>query len=85
MIYKNISNCRKQFYGVSFNPGESKEVPGYVNDSKMIVSSIADPVVVKDTKGSKQSNKKSQLAENKEIEAVVETESNTIKEEETNG
>lgn len=32
MFYKNISSATKTFYGVTFNPGEIKEVPGYIND-----------------------------------------------------
>lgn len=80
MVYKNISTSRKQFYGVTFNPGETKEVPGYVNDTHMVVSTL--PKVEKDTKVSKQSTQKSQPS--KSAEAVV-SESNNIKEEETNG
>ena len=34
--YKNISFSAKTFYGVKFEPGEIKEVPGYINDSQMI-------------------------------------------------
>ncbi|MCM1286649.1 MAG: hypothetical protein NC227_10915 [Bacteroides sp.] len=36
MIYKNLSNATKTFYGVTFKPGEECEVPGYVNDPKFI-------------------------------------------------
>lgn len=36
MIYKNTSCIKKQFHGVDFNPGEAKEVNGYINDPKMI-------------------------------------------------
>lgn len=80
MIYKNISTCKKQFYGVPFNPGETKEVPGYVNDAKMILSTL--PEEEKDKKASKQPTQKSQHS--KSADAVV-LESNNIKEEETNG
>lgn len=34
--YKNISYSAKTFYGVKFEPGEIKEVPGYINDAKMV-------------------------------------------------
>lgn len=34
--YKNISFSAKTFYGVKFEPGEIKEVPGYINDPRMI-------------------------------------------------
>lgn len=36
ITYKNISNSPKTFYGVTFNPNEIKEVPGYINHRKMI-------------------------------------------------
>ena len=31
MFYKNNSVVTKTFYGVTFKPGEIKEVPGYIN------------------------------------------------------
>ena len=34
--YKNISFSAKTFYGVKFAPGETKSVPGYINDSGMV-------------------------------------------------
>lgn len=34
--YKNISSYPLTFYGVTFNPNETKEVPGYINHIKMI-------------------------------------------------
>ena len=37
MLYKNISHSVKTFYGVTFQPGETKEVPGYINNNTMIV------------------------------------------------
>lgn len=36
MIYKNISYTTKTFYGVTFKPGETKQVDGIINDAKMI-------------------------------------------------
>ena len=36
LLYKNISNSAKTFYGVTFQPGETKEVSGYINQSYMI-------------------------------------------------
>ena len=32
MFYKNISIATKTFYGVTFKPGDIKDVPGYIND-----------------------------------------------------
>lgn len=34
--YKNISGHTLVFYGVTFNPNDIKEVPGYINHLKMI-------------------------------------------------
>ena len=34
--YKNISSFPLAFYGVTFNPNETKEVPGFINHVKMI-------------------------------------------------
>lgn len=34
--YKNLSLTTKKFYGVTFKPGETKEVPGYINDPKFV-------------------------------------------------
>ncbi len=55
MTYKNVSYKQKTFYGVTFKPGDTKSVKGYINDPKMIlVSSISaslkskpDPTVSK--------------------------------------
>lgn len=33
MYYKNNSVVAKTFYGVTFQPGEVKEVPGYINSN----------------------------------------------------
>ena len=34
--YKNITFSAKTFYGVVFEPGEVKEVPGFINSSGMV-------------------------------------------------
>lgn len=34
--YKNISPYPLTFYGVTFNPNEIKEVPGFVNHPRMV-------------------------------------------------
>ena len=38
MTYKNTSLSVKTFYGEKFQPGEVKEVPGYINDPDMIIA-----------------------------------------------
>lgn len=37
MIYKNNSNITKTFYGVTFAPGDIKEVRGFINHPKFSV------------------------------------------------
>ena len=37
MYYKNLASFEKTFYGVTFKPGEIKEVPGFINDKQLIV------------------------------------------------
>lgn len=34
--YKNVSRGIKKFRGVTFKPGETKSVNGFINDPKMI-------------------------------------------------
>lgn len=34
--YKNISSYPLTFYGVTFNPNDEKEVPGFINHPKMV-------------------------------------------------
>lgn len=36
ITYKNISLTAKTFYGVKFESGDIKEVPGYINSPSMI-------------------------------------------------
>lgn len=38
MFYKNISCSAKTFHGVTFQPGEIKEVSNYINDKFMIIA-----------------------------------------------
>lgn len=34
--YRNTSVTAKTFYGTNFKPGEEHDVPGFINDPKMI-------------------------------------------------
>lgn len=86
ITYKNISLSAKTFYGVRFEPGEMKSVPGYINslgmirifEPKNILTSTSEPI------SSKRGRKK--LTEPVKVE-VAETEvkitENTSSEEET--
>lgn len=56
MKYKNIGIAPKTFYGVTFNPGEIRNVPGFINCSSFIrmpdsaeVPTSRDAVVVANT------------------------------------
>lgn len=44
MTYKNTSLATKVFYGVTFKPGETHTVPGYINDPKFICVSDVAPI-----------------------------------------
>lgn len=39
MLYTNLSLITKTFHGVELRPGETKEIPGIVNDPKVVISS----------------------------------------------
>ena len=61
MLYKNISCSVKTFYGVEFKPGQTKEVPGYINDRKMIAVSERSEESEKQSKPSSEKSKKSSI------------------------
>lgn len=42
MVYKNLSRTAMTFYGIIFNPGDVKEVPGYINHPKFVCSNDLD-------------------------------------------
>lgn len=46
ITYKNISFSAKTFYGVKFEPGEIKSVPGYINCHGMVRIFIRKPTTV---------------------------------------
>lgn len=43
MFYKNNSFVAKTFYGVTFQPGEIKDVPGYINNKYFDVVDAPKP------------------------------------------
>lgn len=73
MTYKNTSLATKTFYGVTFKPGETHDVPGYINDSKFVhvsktskvSSDSTDSKKVGVTKSEKQGGKTSGTDTNK--------------------
>ncbi len=83
--YKNISCSVKTFYGVTFEPNDVKEVPGYINDKGMTrVFNDKKLPVKKRTYNKKQPViTESKLADSPSNEAKNNI--NTIKEETPNG
>ena len=88
ITYKNISYSAKTFYGVKFEPGETKSVPGYINcaslvrvfdkKSKQTKSYTVEPVSV-----SNRGRKKKTVESEKETIAEPEVKITEISEEET--
>ena len=92
LLYKNTSNAVKTFHGVTFQPGDIKEVSGYINDIHFIrVNSIpqeppksvdsADKPAQKSAKSSTKQEKKPAKVEDKpepaeNINTTVEQEEN---------
>ena len=84
MLYKNISLTQKTFHGVTFKPGEVKEVPGYINNRGFIpVDEMPQEppkrVEHKKSEASKQESSKQESSKEKESR----TESKNSKKEET--
>ena len=80
MLYKNISLTQKTFHGVTFKPGEIKEVPGYINNRGFI------PVDEMPQEPPKRVEPKKQVASKQESSKESKQESkNSKKEELVNG
>lgn len=87
ITYKNISYSAKTFYGVEFQPGDTKSVPGYINDSGMLrifvdETKVQAPKIVVTKEPN--TRKKAKTTEPEKVE-VAETQENKIElsEEET--
>lgn len=51
MLYRNLSQSVKTFYGVKFYPGDTKDVPGYIHHPKFIrVSKYVTPISDRETR-----------------------------------
>lgn len=86
--YKNISFSAKTFYGVKFEPGDTKEVPGFIDSPSMIrVDSKSKPVSTKlfeaPTKVETRGRKKKSIESEKDT--VAETTIEISKEETSDG
>lgn len=81
MLYKNISQTPKTFHGVTINPGEIKNVPGYINHRGFIrVSEMPQEppkrVESKKQTAPKQESSKQESKNNKKEETVNGSDSN---------
>jgi len=87
--YKNISYSAKTFYGVKFNPGDVKSVPGYINSPSMVRINGVKPIpenaqAISVVPTSTRGRKKKSIDSEKEPIAEVENQIiETISEEET--
>lgn len=68
MFYKNYSYTAKTFYGVTFQPGETKKVDGIINDRWVV------PVDDSATKATKITQQKPSPEQPKEVPAPAEPE-----------
>ena len=86
--YKNISFSAKTFYGVRFEPGEIKSVPGYINNSSMVrvFNAPSKPARVKSAEEPVETKRKKKSSEpEKDSVAETETKIEISKEETING
>nr|DAF92943.1 MAG TPA: hypothetical protein [Siphoviridae sp. ctX5W26] len=61
--YRNLSVVSKSYYGVTFRPGEVKEVPGYIHSRYFEV--VTDTKEESKTSESTKSPKKKQISQSK--------------------
>lgn len=76
MYYKNVSYSEKTFYGVTFRPGETKEVDQYINNKFMVLVDKVENTEKEEKESPQQINKqqkpsseKSKKGEDKKIES----------------
>jgi hypothetical protein len=76
ITYKNISYSAKTFYGVTFEPGETKSVPGYINKQGMVrvfgVKPITNKTVVYDAPTQTNSRGRKKKSNDSEKDSVAE-------------
>lgn len=87
MFYKNCSYTAKTFYGVTFEPGETKEVDGIINNRWMVPANDSATKATKSTQqkpSSEPPKDENPALESTPAESVVESskeEISTVKEE----
>lgn len=66
MKYKNISYTEATFYGITFKPGEIKDVPGYINNPHFIrVENVQNAPVSNSSTSDKRTKSPSNVAQNR--------------------
>lgn len=91
ITYKNISSSAKTFYGVKFEPGDVKSVPGYINNQGMVrIFGVAPdlnkkPIYEVPSAEHTRGRKKKSTEPEKDSLAETETIIDTIEEETSNG
>ncbi len=82
MFYTNRSSVRKTFHGVTFKPGETKEVFGVVNDPKMALSSTRQEPPKRGRRSNSKSEAKTEVVKEEpkvELATVTEVEDTSEK------
>lgn len=66
MKYKNTSYTEATFYGITFKPGEIKDVPGYINNPHFIrVENVQNTSVSNSSTSDKHTKSPSNVAQNR--------------------
>lgn len=87
ITYKNIGQSTKTFYGVSFKPGDVKEVPGYINSQGMTRIFKSSEITLAKVPKKRGYTKRPTPVESKPVDSTSTTSNkeNNIKEETPNG
>lgn len=62
-VYKNIGMCARRYYGVDFNPGDTKSVPGAINNPNFVFVGTEEYK----TKAADKANRRNQPSQTKSI------------------
>ena len=81
MMYTNGSSVTKTFHGVVFQPGDTKDVSGIINDPTFVKSSVRKEPPKRSRRTQKAAK---EPQETKDTEVAVETDSSDTESSETN-
>ena len=71
MIYKNLGHTTRTFHGVTFNPGDTKEVNGYINAKEFVAVDKLDTVSDKKEPEKEDKKEDKRSKDNKKVERDV--------------